>query len=167
MEGRRALLEESPGGGPRSDQTVEVSRLELMGVLRQSREVTDTEVTRPRAENTAEGQCAQCRVPTGTTPVNQQGIGVRPSRVDEVLGGVHAVVEVNDAPRTLQSFAVRPAVPRASAVVNVHHGKTATSPILNRVAQCRITTRGRATMAGHNKWRGPARRGFRIPSLLG
>ena len=48
-----------------------------------------------------------------------------------MLGPVHAIVDVDDAPVAIQPVAICAPVVRAAAVIDIQHGKTATGPILD------------------------------------
>src|SRR5664280_3193270 len=129
VEDGGAFLVDRLGLGPRSDESVEVARLELMGVPREGPEVPDAEVAGPGGEDVAKGQGAERRVPARAPAVDQQTVRVRPARRGEITRRVHAVVEVNDSPGALQSLAVRASVARAAAVVNVGDGEPPTRPV--------------------------------------
>src|ERR1035437_2333206 len=153
MEDGRALFVDRLGVGPRSDESVEVARLELMGVPGKGPEVPDAEVAGPGGENVAKGQGAERRVTPGAPAVDQQSVGVRPAGRGEVARRVHAVVEVHDSPGALQSLAVRAAVAGAAAVVDVGDGEPPTGPVLDRVVESGVALCRRPTVTGDNERR--------------
>src|ERR1019366_8065765 len=156
------LLVDLSRGGPWSHQAVEISRFELVGVLGQCRQIADSEITGPRAKNAAEGQGAQRGVTASTSPMDQQSVRIGSWRGDEVVGRVDAIIEVDDAPGTLQPLTVRATVADTSAVVDVDDGEATTGPVLGVVTQRRTGAYRGATVAGHNQRRRFALGAFKI-----
>src|SRR5262245_4804711 len=115
----------------RSDQPVEIARLELMGVAREGSDVAHAVMTSPALKEVAEGQRRQGRVAAGAAAADDASLAVDPPlRCEEPRAG-DAIVDVDHAPTQLQTVAVGAAEPGASAVVHVEHRNAAARPVLN------------------------------------
>src|SRR5262244_237347 len=115
----------------RSDQPVEIARLELVGVARERSDVAHAVIAGPALKEVAEGQCRQGRVAAGAAAADDASLAVDPPlRRQEPRAG-DAIVDVDHAPIQLQTVAVGAAEAGASAVVHVEHRDAAARPILN------------------------------------
>jgi hypothetical protein len=71
------------------------------------------------------------RVTTGAAAGDDQALAIDLTAVREIASAVHTIVNINDAPLLVQSFAILPAIAGAAAVVDVEHRKSPAGPILN------------------------------------
>ena len=122
---RRALAVD--GGRLRigADQALVVVRLELVAVGVEQLEVADPEEADARREHIAEGQCRQRRVAACASALDGQPVGVDIATLDEVPRGRHAIVDIDDAPLSVEAAAVFTSVAGAAAVVHVDDGDPA------------------------------------------
>ncbi len=145
---RRSSAVDVPLGGVRSDQAVEVPRLELVRVARHRFEIADPVVARASLEHVlGEGQRRQGRVAAGAAASNGETIRIGLAVRRQIFRRVHAVGHVDDAPLAVQPPPVRAPIPGAAAVVDIHHGKAAAGPVLHLQIQARARRRRRTTMA--------------------
>src|SRR5262249_3319815 len=120
----------------RSDQPVEIARLELMGVARERGDVAHAVMASPPLKEVAEGQPRQGRVGAGTAAADDASLAVDPPlRCEEPRAG-DAIVDVDHAPIQPQTVAVGAAESSASAVIHVEHRNAAAGPILNAQIEC-------------------------------
>src|SRR6516164_2500301 len=90
----------------RSDQPVEVARLELVGVARERSDVAHAVIASPALKEVAEGQRCQGRVAAGATAADDASHAINPPlRFQEPRAG-DAIVDVDHAPIQLQTVAV-------------------------------------------------------------
>ena len=152
--------------GPRPDHRVLVPALELVRVaLGERHEVGDPEVGGARREHVGEGQRADHDVAAGAAAAHEEPPAVDVAPVDQEPGGVHAVLQVDDAPLAVQPLPVGTPVARRTAVVHVHHGEPAGGPVLQLQIERRCGVARRAAVRGHDQGRpivvGPVRVGVR------
>ena len=102
-----------------------------MCVTRQRFRVADTEVTRTRFERLAKRQRTECRVTARTAASDHEPFRIDFSAISKVAGAIRAVVNVNDSPFLVQSFAILPAVAGTAAIVDVEDRKSPAGPILD------------------------------------
>src|SRR5262245_16390787 len=115
----------------RSDQPVEIARLELVGVARERGDVAHAVIAGSALKEVAEGQRRQRRVAAGAAAADDASLAVDPPlRCEEPRAG-DAIVDVDHAPVQLQTAAVGAAESSASAVIHVEHRNAAAGPILN------------------------------------
>ena len=137
--------------GVRSDQGVQVARLELVGLLGERLEVADAVVAGADLEHVFERQRREGRVSPGAASAHYETVAVHFALSHEVERGVDAVVDIHDAPLSVESTPVLGSVAGAAAVVHVHNGDAATGPVLVRQAQrCRGAAR-RSAVADDQK----------------
>jgi hypothetical protein len=113
------------------DEAVKISGLELVRVLGEEGQISDTIQGASRLEDVSEGEGSQRCVPTGGTTVNAELFTIGQALVDEVLGTVANVVDVDDAPALAEPAAVIPSVTGGTPVIDVEDGKAARCPVLN------------------------------------
>src|ERR1700730_1528682 len=106
-------------------------RLEFMGILGQCGEVANAVVARPALKHLTEGQRRQRGEPTSTASGDDQAGRIYSSAIDQKLGTVDTVVNIDAAPVQVQAVAVRAAVAGAATVVDVEHGDTSAGPELD------------------------------------
>ena len=129
-------------------------------------EVGDAEVRGVPAANTSVKVSAQIVVyPPALPPVMRSRSRSASPWLDEVAGGVDAVLEVDDAPLPVQPLAVRAAVAGRAAVVDVDDGEAATRPELDAEAERSASRspsgrRGSSTMSGGRSPSGASKSGF-------
>ena len=116
---RRALHVDVFPLGISPDETVEVAGLEFVGVGRHRLQIADAEVAGAGAEEIAERQGGERRVATGAPAANGGAIGIDQTALDQILGAVDVIIDVDDAPGAIQPLAVWTAVASAAAVVDV------------------------------------------------
>src|SRR6516165_2758502 len=97
---RRALDIYIATGRVRTDQPVEIPRLEFVRVFRQSLEVANAIVTRARSKHVAERQRAQGSVTTSAAAADRHALAVHFSARGQMPGAIDAVVDVDNAPFT-------------------------------------------------------------------
>src|ERR1700758_3790769 len=97
---RRPLDIYVAAGRVRTDQTVEITRLEFVRVFRQSLEVANAIVTRTGRKNGAERQRAQSGVTSRAAAADRHALAVHLSACRQMPGAIDAVVDVDDAPFT-------------------------------------------------------------------
>ena len=154
------------GLGPRPDHRVLVPALELVRVaLGERHEVGDPEVRGARREHIGERQRADHDVAAGAAAANEEPLAVDVAPVDQEPRGVHAVLQVDDAPLAVQPLPVGTPVARRAAVVHVHHGEPAGRPVLQlpdrtRARCCSSGRRARSRSAAADRPSGPSASGF-------
>src|SRR5579862_2580795 len=119
---RGTLDVEFPGGGVVTYHTVEVARLELVGISGQRLQVADPVVAGPRAENrlaVLRGKGAQHGVAARAAAADGHAVGVNVASLRQIARAVDAILHVHDSPLSLQALAVGAAVAGAAAVVDV------------------------------------------------
>ena len=146
-----------------SDQTVQVTGLELMGILGQRFQVAHAVVAGPGGEHVPEGQRGQGGISSGAAAVDGQPLTICQTLPHQVQRPVDAVVHVDDAPLSPQAFPVRPAVGGAAPVVDVQNGETPAGPILNTQVQGDGGRAGGAAVAFHQQRRFFAGDWFVVP----
>src|SRR5262249_33205706 len=120
----------------RSDQPVEIARLELMGVARERGDVAHAVMASPALKELAEGQRCQSRVAAGAAAADDASLAVDPSLRGEAPRAGDAIVAVDHAPFQWKTGAVGAAESGASAVVHVEHRNAAAGPELNAQIEC-------------------------------
>ena len=128
---RRALAVEVGPFGIGADESVEVARLELVGVAGEGGEIGDAVVAGAGGEGVPEGERGEGGVAAGAAAADEQLARVRLAAGGERLGGGGAVLDVDDAPAAAQRLAVGAAVAGAAAVVDVDDGEAARGPELD------------------------------------
>ena len=110
----------------RSDEPVDVARLELVRVARERLEVADPVPAdaRRRTHRGRRGRAASCS--RRRSPFDRQPVAVDIAALDEEAGGGDGVVDIDDPPRDRRAAAIRPAVAGAAAVVDVDDRDAAT-----------------------------------------
>src|SRR5258708_18641616 len=117
------------GKGP--DQPVEISRLELVGIACQRRRIADAVIACPALEEVAKGERRESGVAAGAAAADDDAPSVHPSLSRQILGAIHAVVHVYDAPTELKPVTVFASKPGTAAIVDVEHRNTAAAPELD------------------------------------
>jgi hypothetical protein len=79
-------------------------------------------VARARREDVVEGQRRQGRESAGAAAANRHPPGVDEPLLCQILGGVDAIVDVDDAPVAIEPAHVLAAVAVAAAVIDVDDG---------------------------------------------
>ena len=102
-----------------------------MGVLLEGFKIANAEITGAGFEIIAKRQRTERRVAARAAPVDHRSILVGLTARRQKLRAVHAIVDIDNSPIAIQSFAIFAAIARAAAVVNVEHRHAATGPILN------------------------------------
>src|SRR5215212_51019 len=148
---RRALGVEVSPIRVGSDQAVEITRLELVGLPRQGLDVADAEMARAGGERIPERERAERCVAACAAAGDHQPLSVHEPAPGEVNRPVGAVVDVDDTPHALEPTAVFPPVARATAVVHVEHGDAPAGPVLRLRVQGRAGRRGRTPVAHYEK----------------
>src|SRR5688572_32036315 len=96
----------------RSDQRVEVARLELVRVMREHFDVADAVVACRRLEHARmKDQRRECRVAAGAPASDDEPPGIGLPLRDQVSRRVHRVFDINDAPLAIQTLSIGAAVP--------------------------------------------------------
>src|SRR5207237_627502 len=78
--------------GAGTDEVLQVSRLELVGLADEALQIGEPEVVRPGGEEVSERDRRERRVPAGARAPDRHPGGVDVAAVDEELGARHAVV---------------------------------------------------------------------------
>src|SRR5215212_4195489 len=128
---RRALDVEVRALWVGSDQAVEITRFELVGLPRQSLDVADAEVARAGGESIPERERAERGVAARASAGDHQPLSIHEPAPGEVIRPVGAVVDVDDTPHTLEPTTIFPPVARAPTVVHVERSDSPASPVLD------------------------------------
>jgi hypothetical protein len=106
-----------------SDQPIQVAGLKFVRVARKGLEVADTIVAGAPAEGLLAlgSQCAKRRVTAGAAAADHEPPGVGVSLLDQDAGAGDAVLDVDNAPSTLEPKPVRTAIAGAAAIIHVKH----------------------------------------------
>ena len=135
MDGRPLEVQVLPFRiGP--DERAQVAGLELVSVLGKALKLRQTIVAGADIEDGA-SKCEACqgRVAPRTSAADCKPVAIDESLLGQEAGGIAAVINVDDAPLTVQAPAVLPAISRRTAVVHINDGKSPAGPILDAVAQ--------------------------------
>src|SRR5687767_4666979 len=110
----------------RTHQLVEVSRLELVGIAGKGLEIADPVIARSGGEDAGvKGERRKSGTAARAPAANRQSVRIRESASGQKLRSRYHVRNIDDPPLTIESSAVLPPKPRASAVVNVGDRKSA------------------------------------------
>ena len=120
--------------GIRSHQTIRIPRLEFMCVQFQSFEVADAIIACAGFKVT-ESHRAKGGVTSGTAAVNRKAVWVTSSSLGQKPCSVDTIIDVYDAPVTVESFAIGAAVTCAAAIINIQHSDAPAGPILDCLLQ--------------------------------
>ena len=123
---------------------VEVSRLELVSLLRQRLEVADPVVAGACTEDVRTGQCRERRVAARAAAADRQPAAVGSALLDHRERSGHAVLDVHDSPLAVETFAVAAAEARAAPVVDVEDREAPAGPVVELEAE----RRGSASRSG-------------------
>src|SRR6266550_3857129 len=134
---RRAFDVEIAPLGIGADQSVEIARLELVGVFGQRFEIADAVVAGAGFENVTKRQRAERRVAAGAAAADCEPIAVDFAAFSKIARAVDAVVDIDDTPLTVEPFSVGASVTGAAAVVDIEYRDASAGPILNRIFQRR------------------------------
>src|SRR4030095_4720771 len=108
-----------------------VSRFELMTVLFEQFQITDSVIARPGFENVTKCQRRKCRVTACAAAADNQSIDVRIAAISQVPGSVNAIIDIHNPPLPVQPLAVSATITGAPTVIHVQDPKPATRPIRN------------------------------------
>src|SRR6266550_8197892 len=104
---RRAFDVEIAPLGIGADQSVEIARLELVGVFGQRFEVADAVVAGAGFENVTKRQRAERRVAAGAAAANRQAISIDFAAYRKIKCAIDAIVDIDNTPLTVEPFSVR------------------------------------------------------------
>src|SRR5207302_2916382 len=82
----------------RTNEGIEIARLELVRVLDESDEVTDSVVTRAGIEEITFGKRDQRGEPTGRSTGDRNVLAIGQAAPDKMSGSIDAIVDVDHAP---------------------------------------------------------------------
>src|SRR5262249_42621402 len=128
---RRALAIERFALRVGADQPNKVARLEFMRVARRRRDVADAVIAGAAAKYVMKHQRGERRVAACATAADHHAFRIDKPALDEEPCAVDAVLNVDDAPLTLQAVAGRAAEARAAAVIYVEDCDAAAGPIFD------------------------------------
>ena len=97
-----------------------------------------------------EGERTQCCISTRATACNRESVAINITPLDEIVRAVDAVVNIDDAPLTIEAFAIWTPIACTPAVVHIENGKAATRPELDFEVELACGRTGWATMT-HDK----------------
>ena len=117
-----------------------------MRILGQRFEIADAVVAGTGSEDVAKCERAERRVAAGAAAAYGQPIAVNFAALREIARALDAVIDIDDAPASVQPFSIGAAVARAAAVVDVEDGDAAAGPILDRIFERRRARRSRAAV---------------------
>ena len=140
-----------------ADEAIEVSTFKFVRIASQHAKVANSVERSSSCKGVAEGKCAQSRVAAGTPAVDTKSLGIRQALIDEILGSVANVVNINNAPRSSQPATVVTTIASRAAIIDIEDCKAATGPILNASVETRTSTRRRPTVGLDKKGRGVVR----------
>src|SRR6266516_3412440 len=90
----------------RSDQPVEISRLELVSVLHERLQIADPEIAGPSPEEIPKSQSTHRGITTSAPAFYCDTIPIHLSILDKMSCAVDAVVNIHHAPLSVQTFPV-------------------------------------------------------------
>src|SRR5262249_60340909 len=116
-------------------------------VFGQRLEIADAVIARTGLEIAAERQGGKRRIASGAGAADRPPLRIDPPRRREVACAIDAIGDIYNAPVSLQSKPVFPAIPGTAAVIDVQNGKAAARPILRPPAEGRGRRRSRTAVA--------------------
>src|SRR5262245_44322708 len=132
---RRAFHVKISPFGIRTDQAVEITRLEFVGVPCQSFQIADSIVAGAGFEEVTESQRAEGCVSSGASSSVGKSVAVDVSTLDKIACAIYAVIHIDDTPSTLEPLSVCATVTGTAPVIHVEYGNTAASPILDGIPE--------------------------------
>src|SRR5215475_12623994 len=90
----------------RSDEPIEITRLELVGVAGKRCCIAHAVIACPAPEEVAKGECSEGGISAGAAAADDNARQVHQSLLPQEFGAVHAVVHVDDAPIEPESLAI-------------------------------------------------------------
>jgi hypothetical protein len=90
-----------------------------MSIGRHRLQIADAEVAGAGAEEIAECQGSEGRVAARAPAANGGAIGIDQTALDQILGTIDVIVDVDDAPRVSQSLPIGAPIASAATVVDV------------------------------------------------
>src|SRR5437667_9820040 len=137
----------------RSDQPVEISRLELVSILHERLKIADPEIAGPSPEEIPKSQSAHGGIPSRASAFYRDTVSIHLSILDKMSCTVDAVVNINHAPLSVKAFPVGSPVACASSIVDVEHCYPPARPVLNGISESRRCLTRRASMADSDERR--------------
>src|SRR4029453_12028509 len=84
-------------------------------------------------EDATESERAERGITARASAPDGKPVAVNFSTRHKMPCAIHAVIDIDDTPLTIESFSVSTAVARAAAVIYVEHGDPAASPVLDLI----------------------------------
>src|SRR5437588_9644066 len=129
---RRARDVEIAPLGIRADQVVRILRFELVRIQLERFEIANAVVAGAGLEIVTKRQGAQRRISAGAAAIDHRSILIDIAALRQELRAINAIVDIDNAPGTVEPFAIRAAVAGAPAIIHVENSDATTGPILNR-----------------------------------
>ena len=79
-------------------------------------------------ESVTESERAKCGISARASAPNRKAVTVDVSVLDEISGAIDTVIDIYDAPLSLESFSIFTAVARAAAVIYIEYRDAPASP---------------------------------------
>src|SRR6059036_1179960 len=111
-----------------SDESLFISRLELVRVLGEDGQIGNAEIAGTGRENFVKDERAQCRVAAGASAANGHAIPVDVTSFLEISSSIDAILHVDDPPLALEPLTIGATVSRTAAVVHIHDGEASRGP---------------------------------------
>src|SRR5258708_24232789 len=122
-------------------------RLEFVCVAGQGLEIGDAIIARAGPEDVVEGQGGEGGVAAGAAAADHQALRVGASGADEVTRAIDAILDIDDAPLSIETIAIFAPIAAAAAVIHIEHADAAARPILDPQVERRRRRGGRAALA--------------------
>src|SRR5262245_5303280 len=121
---RRAFHVKISPFGIRTDQAIEITRLEFVGVPCQGFQIADSIVAGAGFEEVTESQRAEGCVSSGAGSSDRYSVAVDISALDKIPCAIYAVIHIDDTPSTLEPLSVCAPVTGTAAVIHVEYSNT-------------------------------------------
>src|SRR5712692_1760829 len=108
-----------------------VAGLKFMCLQQVSFQVAQTKVACTRFESIAESERTERRVATSTSTTDPEPISVYQATFHQLLRTIHAVININDPPLTIESLAICSTIAAAAPVVHIKDSDPPAGPILD------------------------------------
>src|SRR5258708_33276485 len=122
-------------------------RLEFVRVAGQGLEIGDAVIARAGPEDVVEGQGGEGGVAAGAAAADHQAVRVGASGADEVTSAIDTILDIDDAPLSIETVAIGAPIAAAAAVIHIEHADAAARPILDPQGERRRPRGGPAAMA--------------------
>ena len=109
---------------------MEIARLEFGGIAGQCLKVANTLITSAGFKQVVKGEGGEHGITAGTAATNHDALGVGEALVDQVLSTGDHIIDIFNAPGTVEGLSIGSAITRTAAIIHVEHSKTSVGPEL-------------------------------------